>query len=144
MLFGLTYPVQRLFDLQAKAVDVETEIAVLQLRTQYLKFDTDLLEHRKDASISESQTLQSKARDAEIKTQQVAGEHKKLRLLTSQSLFLLLVSGISALVGLRLAYSGFKNWYLWVQKPSDLAIANRMSGTTPGNSVKPKPLRGST
>lgn len=154
LLFGATFPVQKLFETQDNLDRVETEIAILGAQTsafqqeaQRLKSDSESLQSDIAAAEENPRTADVEAlgaRNAKANTTLSAASKKGHQLtitnlrqkgnldhvghLVQRMWLYLLAAAAFMLGGLSLARFGFKHWYHRVQKPSDEILQRQSTG----------------
>ena len=79
MLFAVTYPVQRLFDLQLALADAETETEVVSKRSEHLRIDVERLEEKQGVSSDEWSEANRASRALEMDTIKLIGARRKLQ-----------------------------------------------------------------
>ncbi|OOG38604.1 MULTISPECIES: hypothetical protein [unclassified Rhodanobacter] len=145
LLFGATFPVQKLFDTQNNLDQVRTEEQILSLQIADLQEDfhrvnSDLETLQKDTTAAEANpraadlpSLRARSTTAGTTINAVKKQSRQLALINVrqqgnfehlkhliQRLWLYVAAAaIFMLGGLQLAFFGFRCWYYRVQKPAD-------------------------
>jgi septal ring factor EnvC (AmiA/AmiB activator) len=145
LLFGATYPVQKLFDTQNNLDQVRTEEKILSaqiadLREDFQRLNSDLESLDKDTTAAEanpgaadvpSLRARSAAAGTTLSAVKTQGRHLAIINIRQQGNFehlthliqrlwlYLAAAAIFMLGGLQLAFFGFRRWYYRVQKPAD-------------------------
>ncbi|MGN6280357.1 hypothetical protein [Frateuria sp.] len=119
MLFSVVYPFQRLQELEIRAIDSRTQLAIVGQRVALLQFQVKAMEKDPAATDEKILALRSKSTDLGIEALRGVGENKKNEALLSQLRLFAGISLFTSLGGLVLAIAGFLLWYLRIQKPSD-------------------------
>jgi hypothetical protein len=153
LLFGATFPVQKLFETQDNLDRVETEIAILKAQTSAFqeeaqRLKSDAVSLQKDIAAAEANPRNAdvealRARNATANTSLSAAskEVHQLRIMSIREkgnvdhvkhlvyrVWLYITAAAAFMFGgLSLARFGFLHWYYRVQKPSDEILQHQSS-----------------
>jgi len=156
LLFGVTFPVQKLFETQNDLDRVTTKSNVLRQQVAYLHEDTkrldasvktllkdttaaaahpraaDLLalQARTSTANTELGALRENGRELAITSIKLNGQDEHLLHLIERMWLYSVGAVIFMFGGLALARFGFARWYYRVQKPADELLAHRASGNS--------------
>ena len=145
LLFGATFPVQKLFETQNNLDQVRTEDKILAMQISYLREDTqrlnsDLDSLEKDTTAAEANpsaadlrslrarsatagttlgAVNKKRRQLAIASIRQQGNLNHLKHLAQRMWLYVAAAAVFMLGGLELAFFGFRRWYYRVQKPAD-------------------------
>lgn len=152
LLFGATFPVQKLFDTQNNLDHVKTEGKILTVQISYLRKDTKRLNSdvdslEKDTTAAEANpgaedlpslrarsatagttlsAVDKEGRQLAIVSIKQQGNLDHLRHLVQRMWLYVAAAAAFILGGLELAFFGFRRWYYRVQKPADELLQHQI------------------
>ena len=129
ILFSATYPIGRVIEFELGVVETKSQQEKLDIEKSEIDRLLVNLEKAKDPQPQELAALRERHTQREIKTIELKKSIEIAQIQLDWAKYYLGAARFGLVIGLFLAFVGFRLWYLRVQRPNDIILCKKLDNS---------------